>query len=51
MMDPAEHAFDDDKSGKDGKSAEGGKDDELNFDFDKIVTALPLPLEGVGAKL
>ena len=47
MLDHWQHALnDDDKSGKRDKD-----DDDLNLDFDKIVTALPLPLEGVGAKL
>jgi hypothetical protein len=46
LMNRWEHAFDDDKSGKGSHAHKGG-----DLDFDKIVTALPLPLEGVGAKL
>jgi len=34
-----------------GEHAEGGGEEEVDLEFDKIVTALPLPLEGVGAKL
>lgn len=48
LMDRWEHAIDKDQSGKGGKGRKGGN---MDFDFDKIVTALPLPLEGVGAKL
>jgi hypothetical protein len=54
MMDRWQHAFDEDKSdagGKGEKNAKAGTDVDLNFDFDKVVTALPLPLEGIGAKL
>jgi hypothetical protein len=51
MMDRWEHAFDDNKSGQGVKASRHGKDEDLDFDFDKIVSALPLPLEGVGAKL
>lgn len=55
LMDHWEHAFDEgEKShngGGEGKGLKGGKDDDFDLDFDKIVTALPLPLEGVGAKL
>ena len=40
-----EHALIDDKSGR------RGTDERRNLDFDKIATALPLPLTGVGAKL
>ena len=48
MMDRWEHVLDDDK-----KSNDGGKDKDGDLDlvFDQIVTALPLPLVGVGAKL
>ena len=42
MMDRWEHAIDNDQSGKGG---------DMDLDFDKIVTALPLPLERIGAKL
>ena len=48
MMDRWEHVMDDDKKSRDGGKE---KDGDLDLDFDKIVTALPLPLEGVGAKL
>jgi hypothetical protein len=34
-----------------GKSRDEAGDGDLPLDYDKIVTALPLPLEGVGAKL
>jgi len=48
MTDRWGQAFNHDKS---SKRAKGGKGGDLDLDFDKIVTALPLPLEGVGAKL
>lgn len=35
----------------DEKPEEGQTGGEVDMDFDKIVTALPLPLEGIGAKL
>jgi hypothetical protein len=57
MMSRWEHIMDDDKSDTADKSAKAGKRDagekhhDVDLDFDQIVTALPLPLEGVGAKL
>jgi hypothetical protein len=48
------------RSFNDGKSDDGDKgrgkasakdDDDFDFDFDKLFTALPMPLQGVGAKL
>lgn len=57
MMDRWEHALEHDKADqppqepKSAKSAKEDKDADLDLDFDKIVTALPLPLEGIGAKL
>jgi len=35
----------------DGKSKDTGDDGNVDLDFEKIVSALPLPLKGVGAKL
>ena len=35
----------------DGKSKDAGDDGDVDLDFEKIVSALPLPLKGVGAKL
>ena len=35
----------------DSKSKDAGEDGDVDLDFEKIVTALPLPLKGVGAKL
>lgn len=35
----------------DGKSVGGNDDGGVDLEFDRIVTALPLPLEGLGAKL
>lgn len=41
-----------DKADKiDARDKDDHTDHDLDLDFDKIVTALPLPLEGVGAKL
>jgi len=34
-----------------GKDTPAGDKGDVDMDFDKIVTALPLPLEGIGAKL
>ena len=48
MLNHWEHIVDDDKKSKDG---EKDKDHDIDLDFDRIVTALPLPLEGIGAKL
>lgn len=45
MMNRWENSMDDDHKDK----PKGGK--EVDMEFDKIVTALPLPLKGVGAKL
>jgi hypothetical protein len=35
----------------DGKTLEVESDEGVDLEFEKIITALPLPLEGVGAKL
>lgn len=35
----------------DGESADADDKREVDLDFEKIITALPLPLEGIGAKL
>lgn len=55
MMNRWEQILDKDKkSGDRGERRardDGKDDDDLELDFDQIVTALPLPLEGVGAKL
>jgi hypothetical protein len=46
MMDHWQQSFNDDKS------ADADNDDgDLELDFEKVFTALPLPLKGVGAKL
>jgi hypothetical protein len=45
MMERWRHAFDDEKSDA------AKEDDDLPMDFEQIFTALPLRLEGVGAKL
>lgn len=50
MLHRWEHVLHDDKSGGD-RAGDKSRDDDLNLDFDQIVTALPLPLVGVGAKL
>ena len=50
MMARWERMLSEDKS-KDGKGKNGDNDGDMNLDYEKIVTALPLPLEGVGAKL
>ena len=42
-----EHVLHDDQAGE----RDPAKDGDVKLDFDQIVTALPLPLEGVGAKL
>jgi hypothetical protein len=34
-----------------GKSKDAGDNSDVDLDFEKIVSALPLPLKGVGAKL
>lgn len=34
-----------------GDTDDGKKGDSIDLEYDKIVTALPLPLEGIGAKL
>lgn len=34
-----------------GKASGAGETADVDLDFEKIITALPLPLEGVGAKL
>jgi len=34
-----------------GKASDGEGGEDVDLEFDKIVTALPLPLEGIGAKL
>lgn len=44
-----EHGFDHDPSG--GAAREKDRDHGVELDFEKILTALPLPLRGVGAKL
>jgi hypothetical protein len=35
----------------DGKAANAEDTGDVDLDFDRIITALPLPLEGIGAKL
>jgi hypothetical protein len=47
MLNHWQHVVNDGKS-KDGKADDDG---EVDLDFEKIVSALPLPLKGVGAKL
>lgn len=50
MMDRWEHVLDDDKKSE-NRDKDGDQHHDVDLDFDQIVTALPLPLEGVGAKL
>ena len=45
MLDHWKHTVDD------GKAADPDDKGDVDLDFDKIITALPLPLEGIGAKL
>ena len=45
MMDRWQHTIDA------GKASDADKDHKVDLEYEKIVTALPLPLEGVGAKL
>ena len=45
MLDHWKHNVDD------GKAADAGDKGDVDLDFDRIITALPLPLEGIGAKL
>lgn len=45
MMERWRHTLDEDKA------SDSGDDEAVDLEYDKIVTALPLPLEGVGAKL
>jgi len=48
MLNHWQNMVDDDSSGDGGKAHRAH---DLDFDFEQIVTALPLPLVGVGAKL
>ncbi|MBS0630769.1 MAG: hypothetical protein JSS11_02565 [Verrucomicrobia bacterium] len=47
-LDHWEHSVDKDKKDSDETQ---DRDGEVDMDFEKIVSALPIPLEGVGAKL
>lgn len=47
MIDRWQNSANDAEAGKGGKDGAAAED----LEFDKIVTALPLPLEGIGAKL
>jgi hypothetical protein len=49
MLNHWQHTVNDEKSA--GGSKDGGETGEVDMEFEKIVTALPLPLEGIGAKL
>jgi hypothetical protein len=57
MLHHWEHTVDQDKGKRTGKGiaiesdGDGDSDGDVGLEFEKIVTALPLPLKGVGAKL
>lgn len=54
MLERWEHMLDEGRKSNANKRAEtrpDAKGHDLDFDFDQILTALPLPLAGIGAKL